>query len=138
MKVETVELHGLNLAEAIAKTQKNIDWTVNHGVSVLVLNHGKGQHSDRGFSVLKAEVRKMLKENTELKEAGYRIIYGESKLPIALTYNEGQTLIVEKGLETEYVGGNVQREKNKQIYSDEAKKERKSQKRQNAVKRKRS
>ncbi len=138
MKVETVELHGLNLAEALTKTQKNIDWAMKHGVAVLVLNHGKGRHSERGISILKTELRKMLTENAALKEAGYRIIFGESNQPIALTYNEGQTLIVEKGLEKQYLGDTEQQKKNQQIYSDEAKKVRKIQKRNNANKRNRS
>lgn len=131
MKIEELDLHGLNLKEAIEKSQKNIEWTINHGVDVLVLNHGKGHHSSSGFSVIKKEIRKILKENKSLKEAGYRIIYGESNLPVALTFNEGQTLVVARGLENEYIGGKKQQEKNKQIYSEEAKKRRKQQKKHN-------
>lgn len=138
MKVETVELHGLNLAEAMSKVQKNLAWAKNHGISVLVLNHGKGLHSDRGISVIKTEVRKMLKEDSSIREANYRVIYGESKSPIALTYNEGQTLIVAKGMETEQIGGRVQQDKNRRIYSEEAKNERKAQKKNRAEKRNRS
>ena len=129
MKVEVLNLHGLNIRESREKTQQNIDWAVKHGVEVLVINHGKGRHSSTGFSVLKAEIRKMLKEDSTLKENGYRVVWGESDLPIALTYDEGNTLIVAHGMETEYIGGRAQQEKNQRIFSDEAKRERKAGKR---------
>jgi len=71
----------------------------------------------------------MLKEDQSLKENGYRVIYGESDLPIALTYNEGNTLIVARGLESEYIGGHVQQDKNQRIFSDDGKQDRKTRKR---------
>ena len=129
MKVEVLNLHGLNIKESREKTQQNIDWAVKHGVDVLVINHGKGRHSSAGFSVLKAEIRKMLKEDSTLKENGYRVVWGESNLPIALTYDEGNTLIVARGMETEYIGGQAQQKKNQRIFSDEAKQDRKAGKR---------
>lgn len=129
MKVEVLNLHGANIKESLEKTRRNVDWVVEHGVDVLVITHGKGYHSQSGLSVVKAEVRKMLKEDLSLKENGYRVVYGESDLPIALTYNEGNTLIVARGLETTYMGSKVQQEKNQSIYSDEGKQYRKSQKR---------
>lgn len=129
MKLETLDLHGLNIQESQAKTRQNIDWAVKHGVDVLVINHGKGRHSG-GFSVLKAEIRKMLKEDDSLAANGYRIINGESDYPIALTYNEGNTLIVRRGMESEHIGGRVQQEKNQRIFSDEARRNRKASKRQ--------
>ena len=129
MKIEVLDLHGLNINESREKTQKNIDWALKHGLDVLVINHGKGHHSKAGLSVLKAEIRKMLKEDLVLKENGYRVIYGESDLPIALTYDEGNTLIVARGRESEYIGGQVQQDKNQRIFSDEGKQVRKAQKR---------
>ena len=71
----------------------------------------------------------MLKEDSTLKENGYRVVWGESDLPIALTYDEGNTLIVAHGMETEYIGGRAQQEKNQRIFSDEAKRDRKAGKR---------
>ena len=129
MKIEVLDLHGLNINESREKTQQNIDWAIRHGVDVLVINHGKGHHSKVGLSVVKSEIRKMLKEYLALKENGYRVIYGESDLPIALTYNEGNTLIVARGLESEYIGGHVQQDKNQRIFSDDGKQDRKAQKR---------
>ena len=129
MKIEVLDLHGLNINESRDKTQQNIDWALRHGVDVLVINHGKGHHSKVGLSVVKSEIRKMLKEDLSLKENGYRVIYGESDLPIALTYNEGNTLIVARGLESEYIGGHVQQDKNQRIFSDDGKQDRKAQKR---------
>ncbi|MEQ8237057.1 MAG: Smr/MutS family protein [Syntrophomonadaceae bacterium] len=128
MKVETVDLHGHNLREAKEKVQKNIDWAIRHGVEVLVFNHGKGLHSS-GFAVLKAEIRKMLVENESLQENGFGIVFGESNLPIALTYDEGNTLLVAKGLENDYIGSRIQQQKHHRIFSEEGREERKAHKR---------
>jgi len=128
MKVETVDLHGHNLREAKEKVQKNIDWAVRHGVEVLVINHGKGLHSN-GFAVLKAEIRKMLLEDESLRENGFIIVFGESNLPIALTYDEGNTLLVARGLENEYIGGRTEQQKHLRIFSEEGREERKAHKR---------
>ena len=84
---------------------------MNHGVDVLDINHGKGHHSDRGFSVIKKEIRKMLRQNESLKENGYKIVYGESNLPVALSFDEGHTLVVIAGIEKEYLGDRRQQEK---------------------------
>jgi len=137
VKAEQINLHGLNVEEAMEKTRKNLQWCMNHGVDVLDINHGKGHHSDRGFSVIKMELRKMLREEECLKENGYKVVYGESDLPVALSFDEGHTLVVVAGKEKEYLGGRRQQEKNHQLYSDEARKNRKSYKAQKAAKRKR-
>lgn len=128
MKTETLNLHGLNQSEARMKTEQNLDWMINHGVDVLVINHGKGHHSSNNFAVLKAETRKYLKENRQLAEAGYLVVYGESDLPIALTYDEGITLVVAKGLEHQYMGGRIRQDKNMNIYSPEGRAARKNKK----------
>jgi len=128
LKVEIINLHGLNLNEAQEKVRQNLDWGIKHGLEVLVINHGKGLHSS-GFAVLKTEIRNMLKEDKALRESGYRVIYGESNLPIALTYNEGNTLIVARGLENEHIGGRTQQQKNQRIFSEEGKQTRKAHKR---------
>lgn len=137
MKVEHLDLHGLNVHEAMEKTKRNLEWCMNHGVDVLDINHGKGHHSDRGFSVIKKEIRKMLRQDEFLKENGYKIVYGESNLPVALSFDEGHTLVVIAGIEKEYLGDRRQQEKNRQLYSDEARKNRKRYKTQKAAKRKR-
>lgn len=129
MKIEVLNLHGANIKESVEKTRQNIDWAIEHAVDVLVITHGKGHHSKSGLSVIKAEIRKMLKEDLSLRENGYRVVYGESDLPVALTYDEGSTLIVARGLETSYIGGKVQQEKHEHIYSEEGRQYRKSQKR---------
>jgi hypothetical protein len=136
MKIEQIDLHGLNIPEAVEKTRKNLEWCLNHGVDVLDINHGKGYHSDRGFSVIKMEIRKMLREEKALKENGYKVVHGESDLPVALGFDEGHTLVVVAGKEKEHLGGKRQQEKNHQLYSDEARKNRKHYKAQKADKRK--
>lgn len=128
MKIETLDLPGLNQIEAKTKLEQNLDWMISHGVDVLVISHGKGRHSSNNFAVLKAETRKFLKENRALAEAGYLVIYGESDLPIALRYDEGNTLLVARGREHEYMGGSVQQEKNQRIFSEDGRKERKNSK----------
>lgn len=126
MKVETLDLHGLNVQEAKEKTRKNIDWLLKHGVDVLVINHGKGLHSSHNFGVLKSEIRKYLKEELLSKNPDYQVIYGESDDPVALTYNEGNTLVVARGLENQHLGGKVQQERNQRIFSEEGKQARKN------------
>lgn len=135
MKVENINLHGLSLEEAIEKTHKNLEWCKKNNIDVIVLNHGKGLHSKNNFSVIKKEIRKMLKE--ENSNHDYKIVYGESNLPIALGYNEGNTLLVQKGLENQTIGGRIQQEKNHILYSEEGKKFRKIQKKLRAEKRRR-
>jgi hypothetical protein len=137
MKVEELNLHGLSVEEALEKTRKNLQWCLKHGVDVLDINHGKGYHSERNFSVIKTEVRKMLRQEEAIRENGYKVIYGESDLPIALSFDEGHTLIVAAGQEKEYLGGKKQQEKNQRIFSEEARKIRKSQKGLKAQKRRR-
>jgi len=128
LKVENLNLHGLNLQEAREKTRQNIDWVMGHGVDVLVINHGKGHHSANNFAVLKTEIRKLLKEELIPSDSGYRVIYGESDWPIALSYDEGNTLIVARGRENDSIGGQVQQEKNQRIFSEEGRASRKAQK----------
>jgi len=128
LKIETLNLHGLNQQEARIKIEQNLDWMIKHGVDVLVINHGKGHHSSNNFAVLKTETRKFLRENILLASAGYLVIYGESDLPIALSYDEGNTLVVVKGLEHEYIGGRAQQEKNMRIFSKDGRHARKNNK----------
>lgn len=135
MKIENLNLHGLCLEEALNKTKQNLAWCLKHEVDVLDINHGKGHHSTRNFSVLKQEIRKMLKAEESINGHGYKIIAGESNHPIALTYDDGHTLIVSNGMEKEYIGGKKQQNKNREIFSTEGRKKRKHQKSLNAQKR---
>lgn len=137
MRIEKVDLHGLALEEALEKASHNLEWCLKNGVDVLDIIHGKGHHSSRSFSVIKKEVRIMLKGNSNIPACGYKIIYGESNLPVALAYDEGHTLIVARGLENQYLGGKKEQEKNQSVFSAQGKKERKLQKSQRAAKRNR-
>lgn len=137
MRIENLDLHGLSVTEALEKTQQNLTWCLANGVDVIDINHGKGYHSSRNFSVVKSEVRKMLKGNIPIKESGYKVVYGESDLPLCLTFDEGHTLIVRRGLEHEYLGGIRQQERNKQVFSQEGRQDRKAAKVRNAQQRKR-
>lgn len=136
MKVESLNLHGLSLEEALNKVEINIKWCINNEVQVLDINHGKGFHSNRGFSVIKQEIRKLVKDNAFVKDSGYIVVSGESNLPVALTFDEGHTLLVQKGYEKQYIGGKKQVEKNFRVFSDEGKKHRKIAKKINSQKRK--
>ncbi len=135
MKLESLNLHGLGLEEALEKLEINLKWCVKHQVEILDINHGKGFHSNRNFSVIKSEVRKLLKNSVFLKDNNYVIVLGESNLPIALTFDAGHTLVVKRGLEKSYLGGKKQIEKNLRIFSGEGKKQRKMAKKSNSYKR---
>jgi hypothetical protein len=128
MRVETLDLHGLSVEEALSRTRQSLFWCLEHRVEVLDINHGKGHHSQRNFSVIKKEIRKMLREEEALQEYGYRVIAGEANFPVALTFDEGHTLVVARGVEHEYLGGSKQRQKNLEIYSKEARQARKQKK----------
>lgn len=135
LRSEHLDLHGLNLAEAMEKLQKSLTWSISHEVEVLDINHGKGHHSNRNFSVIKSEIRKILKESTIIPDNGYKVIYGESSFPVALTFDEGHTLIVRRGCENKYLGDSKQTAKYMEIYSDEGRKKRKLARNQQAYKR---
>jgi len=136
MKLEKIDLHNLSREEAWRKVEININWCIDHGVDVIDIIHGKGHHSQYNFSVIKQEVRQKLKNDSSLRESGYRVIHGESDFPVALTFDEGHTLLVRKGAENNYIGGTKTRQKNKIIFSEEGKKIRKEQKARNALKNK--
>jgi len=137
MKIETVNLHNLSLSEALAKAEKNLVWSINHQVGVIDFIHGKGLHSERGFSVIKQELRRFLKNNSLLNNSGYKVIPGESDLPIALGFDEGHTLVVARGLEKEYLGGRRQVEKNQLLFSQQGRQMRKNAKAMHSSKRQR-
>lgn len=138
MKMEHLNLHGCNVEEALAKTRSNLVWCLEHAVEVLDINHGKGHHSQLGFSVLKQEVRRYLKEEPFLKNHGYRMVPGESDLPIALTFDEGHTLVVARDFINEYIGGRSQQQRNQAIFSNESRRKRKTQKSMRSAKNKRT
>ncbi|MGE5391971.1 MAG: Smr/MutS family protein [Deltaproteobacteria bacterium] len=128
MKVETLNLHGMALDDALEKTKFNLRWCLEHGVEVLDINHGKGLHSGRNFSVIKKEIRRWLKNESLLTEFGYIVVYGESNLPVALSYDDGHTLVVARGKEHDHIGGRKQQARNEILFSPEGKKERRMQK----------
>lgn len=136
MKVEKIDLHNFSLEEALSKVEINLQWCINNGVDVIDIIHGKGHHSNLNFSVIKKEVRQLLKNDAHLQECGYKVIFGESSAPVALTFDEGHTLIVAKGSENNYIGGTKAQQKNRIVFSEEGKKIRKEQKARNADKRK--
>jgi hypothetical protein len=133
--MESLNLHGLGLNEALAKTRQSLTWCIDHGVDILDINHGKGHHSERSFSIIKTEVRKLLKTLPEIKESGYKVVYGESNFPVCLTFDAGHTLVMVKGLEKQPLGGIKVQEKNRQVYSEESRRERKAAKGKNARRR---
>ncbi len=137
MKLEIIDLHNLSREEAWHKVEVNINWCIKHNVDVIDIIHGKGHHSQYNLSVIKQEVRKKLKSLPSLQESGYRVIYGESNSPVTLTFDEGHTLLIKKGLENNYIGSAKQQSKNKIIFSEEGKRIRKEQKSRRAKRKKR-
>lgn len=137
MRIETVNLHNLGLNEALAKAEQNLVWSIDHQVDVIDFIHGKGLHSERRFSVIKQELRRFLKSNPLLNSSGYKVVPGESDLPVALSFDEGHTLVVTRGLEKEYLGGQHQQEKNQVLFSEQGRQMRKNAKARQASKRKR-
>lgn len=135
MKVESLNLHNLSLAEALEKASINLLWCIEHGVDLIDFNHGKGLHSQRGIGVIKQELRRFLKDNENLRSSGYRVIPGESDLPVALGFDEGHTLVIKRGLEQESADGRKQRNKKEEIYSPEGRQKRKLAKAHQASKR---
>ncbi len=135
MKVESLNLHNLSLAEALEKASINLLWCIEHGIDLIDFNHGKGLHSQRGISVIKQELRRFLKDNEALRSSGYRVIPGESDLPVALGFDEGHTLVVKRGMENEFADGQKQRKKKEEIYSPEGRQKRKLAKAHHASKR---
>jgi len=127
--LEKLDLHGLNVEEALAKTNSQIEWLLQKGGEILVINHGKGHHSEHGIGVVRQRVRAVLKEmGPILKQHGYLVVYGESDYPVALEYDGGCTLIVQRGLEHEYVGGRQQVARKQTVFSPEGRELRKQQK----------
>jgi len=137
MKLEKIDLHNLNREEAWHKVEINLRWCIDNGVDVIDIIHGKGHHSQYSFSVIKQDVRQKLKSEASLRESGYKVIPGESSLPVALTFDEGHTLIVIKGEENNYIGSAKTQQKNQIVFSEEGKKIRKEQKTHHAEKHKR-
>ena len=137
MKIEKLNLHGLNTVEALEKVHNSVNWCLLNNVDILAINHGKGHHSEKGFSVLRQEVRKYLKNEPRLPENAYQVILGESNYPVALAFDSGLTLMVRNNLVHSYIGGQKQQEKNQAIFSIDAKKQRKIDKSRQAAKRKR-
>ncbi|MGE5455013.1 MAG: Smr/MutS family protein [Methylocystaceae bacterium] len=128
--MEKIDLHGLGVEEAMAKVNNQIDWLLHKGGDILVINHGKGHHSDHGIGVLRQKIRVALKEmGPLLKQHGFFVVYGESEYPVALEYDAGCTLIVERGREQDYLGGRQQATRNQAVYSPEGREMRKQQKR---------
>lgn len=137
MRVETINLHNLGLAEALAKAEKNLLWCLEHQVDVIDFIHGKGLHSERGLSVIKQELRRLLKSHPLLYRSEYKMILGESDLPIALSFDAGHTLVVRRGLEQEHIGGRRQQQKHQELFSADGRQARKNSKSLNASKRQR-
>ncbi|MGE5397316.1 MAG: Smr/MutS family protein [Chitinophagales bacterium] len=128
--MEILDLHGISLENAISKVEEQMEWCLAHGIEILVINHGKGYHSSRNFSVIKQEVRRYLNDKKSyLSQAGYRVIFGEANYPVTLEFDEGHTLIVRKGLESDYLGSKQRIEKNQIVFSEEGRKFRKNAKR---------
>ncbi|MDD3853266.1 MAG: Smr/MutS family protein [Syntrophomonadaceae bacterium] len=138
MKIERLDLHGHNLQEAKQKLENSLTWCLEHQVDMLDINHGKGHHSERGFSVIKSEVRQSLKQCPLIKKHSYSVVPGESNLPIALPFDEGHTLVVKKGLENIFPGDRRQQAKYEAVFSKEGRQQRKQDKQIRADQRKRN
>lgn len=92
----TIDLHGLSLAEAMAKLEKTILSAVQFKERVIRVIHGQGKHSEV-FPVIKSNVRRWLETSDIAMEHVESFFRGEEGSPYT-PVNPGETVIQLKGL----------------------------------------
>jgi hypothetical protein len=92
--METINLHGLSLAEAKASFIQGLEAAFHHQESVVRIIHGQGKHS-QVFPVIKSFVRHWLEESEFGRQKVAAIFRGEEGSPYT-TPNAGETIIVLK------------------------------------------
>ena len=88
----TINLHGLNLAEAETKLVQAFTSSLAHGERVVCVIHGQGKHSEH-FPVLKSFVRRWLEGSAFAREHVETFFRGEDGSPYTRP-NPGETVAV--------------------------------------------
>ncbi len=92
---ETINLHGLGLAEVRARLPEALADARRHGERVIRIIHGQGKHSE-AFPVLKSFVRRWLEESDLARREVGVIFRGEDGSPYTPP-NAGETIVVLRG-----------------------------------------
>ena len=93
--METINLHGLGLAEARARLPEALAEARRHGERVVRIIHGQGKHSE-SFPVLKSFVRRWLEESETARREVAMVFRGEDGSPYTPP-NAGETVVVLRG-----------------------------------------
>jgi len=91
---ETIDLHGLSLAEARTRLADGLAAARRHGERVVCIVHGQGKHSE-AFPVIKSHVRRWLEESTFAREQVEMVYRGEDGSPYTRP-NAGQIVVLLK------------------------------------------
>ncbi|HEX2953645.1 MAG TPA: Smr/MutS family protein [Bacillota bacterium] len=92
--METINLHGLNLAEALAKLESGLNSAFSFNVRIIRVIHGQGKHSEF-FPVIKSNVRRWLEESEFAANHIESVFRGEDGSPYT-GKNPGETIVVLK------------------------------------------
>ena len=92
---ETINLHGLGLAEARERLPAGMEAALRHGERVVRIIHGQGKHS-AVFPVVKSFVRRWLEESDLARGAVEAVYRGEDGSPYTRP-NPGETVVVLRG-----------------------------------------
>ena len=93
--METIDLHGLGLAEARARLPEALAEARARGERVIRIIHGQGKHSE-SFPVLKSFVRRWLEESDFARREVAIVFRGEDGSPYTPP-NAGETVVVLRG-----------------------------------------
>ncbi len=93
--METIDLHGLGLAEVRARLPEALAEAQRRGERVIRIIHGQGKHSE-SFPVLKSFVRRWLEESDFARREAAMVFRGEDGSPYT-TPNAGETVVVLRG-----------------------------------------
>jgi len=66
----TIDLHGLTIVEAIARTDRFLRDAKKAGFRKVLIIHGKGNHAQNGTSVLRENVREFVRNHPLAGETG--------------------------------------------------------------------
>jgi hypothetical protein len=92
--MDTINLHGLSLAEAKERFIQGMDGAYRHQEQVVRIIHGQGKHSEF-FPVIKSFVRHWLEESEFGRQNVESVFRGEEGSPYTAP-NAGETIVVLK------------------------------------------
>lgn len=98
--METIDLHGLSLAEAGKTLEKRLDSALIYGERVVRVIHGQGKHSEV-FPVIKSHVRQWLQSSEFARDHVESVFRGEDGSPYT-SANAGETVVILKVAQPEH------------------------------------